>query len=139
VLQFQGFPLKQKHFIMQKTGQNLSVQKKSVSLQNKNGLLMETFGEYIRQLRINAGLPIRKIAAQLDIDSSLLGRIERNERQANKGVIAGIAKIFNQDEQDLFQHFLSDQIAYKIFDEDVDIGVLKVAEQKVEYLKSKEK
>jgi len=98
---------------------------------------METFGEYIRQLRINAGLPIRKIAAKLDSDSSLLGRIERNERQANKNVIAGIARIFNQDEQDLFKRFLSDQIAYKILDEDADIGVLKVAEQKIEYLKSK--
>jgi transcriptional regulator with XRE-family HTH domain len=98
---------------------------------------METFGEYIRQLRVNAGLPIRKIAAQLDIDSSLLGRIERNERRANKELIAGIAKIFNQDEQDLFQRFLSDQIAYKILDEGADICVLKVAEQKVEYLKSK--
>ncbi|MDR1742874.1 MAG: helix-turn-helix domain-containing protein [Dysgonamonadaceae bacterium] len=98
---------------------------------------METFGEYIRQLRIDTGLPIRKIAAQLDIDSSLLSRIERDERQANKDVIAGIARIFNQNEQDLFQRFLSDQIAYKILNEDVDIEVLKVAEQKVEYLKSK--
>ena len=25
---------------------------------------METFGEYIRQLRINAGLPLRKVAEQ---------------------------------------------------------------------------
>jgi len=98
---------------------------------------METFGEYIRQLRTGAGLPIRKIAAQLDIDSSLLGRIERNERLANKEVIAGIAKIFNLDTQDLTRRFLSDQIAYKILDEDADIEVLKVAEQKVEYLKSK--
>jgi transcriptional regulator with XRE-family HTH domain len=100
---------------------------------------METFGEYIRKLRIDAGLPIRKIAAQLDIDSSLLGRIERNERQANKDVIAVIAKIFKQDEQDLLKRFLSDQIAYKILDEDADIDVLKVAELKVEYLKSKVK
>jgi transcriptional regulator with XRE-family HTH domain len=102
-----------------------------------NHFEMETFGEYIRQLRVNTGLPIRKIAAQLDIDSSLLGRIERNERQANKELIAGIAKIFNQDEADLLQRFLSDQIAYKIIDENADIAVLKVAEQKVEYLKSK--
>ena len=99
---------------------------------------METFGEYIRQLRVDAGLPIRKIAAQLDIDSSLLGRIERDERHANKEIIAGIAKIFNQDPQDLMQRFLSDQIAYKILDEDADIVVLKVAEQKVEYLKTKQ-
>lgn len=98
---------------------------------------METFGEYIRRLRINAGLPIRKIAAQLDIDSSLLGRIERNERNANKEIIIGIAKIFKQDSQDLMKRFISDQIAYKILHEDADIEVLKVAEQKVKYLKSK--
>jgi len=103
----------------------------------KKLFIMETFGEYIRQLRVNAGLPIRKIAAQLDIDSSLLGRIERNERHANKEIIANIAKIFNQDTQDLLQRFLSDQIAYKILDEDADINVLRVAEKKIEYLKSK--
>ena len=35
--------------------------------------------------------------------------------------------------------FLSNHIAYKIIEENADIGVLKVAEQKVEYLKSKAK
>jgi transcriptional regulator with XRE-family HTH domain len=98
---------------------------------------METFGEYIRQLRENQGLPIRKIAAQLDIDSSLLGRIERSERQPSKEIIENIAKIFNQDPRDLLQRFLSDQIAYKIISEDAEVGILRVAEQKVEYLKSK--
>ena len=100
---------------------------------------METFGEYIRQLRINANLPIRKVAAYLDIDATLLGKIERDERPANKDVIAGIASFFQQNEQDLFNRFLSDRIAYKIIDENADIRVLKVAEQKVEYLKSKTK
>jgi len=98
---------------------------------------METFGEYIRQLRTNAGLPIRKIAQQLDIDPTLLGRIEKDERPANKDVIAGIAKIFKQNEQDLFDRFLSDRIAYKIIDENADVRILKVAEQKIEYIKSK--
>lgn len=118
--------------------QILSVQKFSISLQTLNLMFkMETFGEYIRQLRISANLPIRKIAAQLDIDATLLGKIERDERPANKKLIAGIAKIFNQNEQDLTKRFLSDRIAYKILNENADIDVLKVAEQKVEYLKSK--
>jgi len=43
----------------------------------------------------------------------------------------------NQEIQALMNHFLSDQIAYKILDEDADIEVLKVAEQKIEYLKTK--
>lgn len=98
---------------------------------------METFGEYIRRLRVNAGLPIRKIAQQLDIDSTLLGKIERDKRPANKDVIVGIAKIFNKSEHDLKKRFLSDIIAHKVIEENVDIDVLKVAEEKIEYLKTK--
>ena len=101
----------------------------------KQNLIM--FGEYIRNLRKQAELPLRKVAAQLDIDPSLLGRIERNERQPTKEIIAGIAKIFNQDLKKLLDDHLSDQIAYKIINENADINILKVAEQKVKYLKNK--
>jgi transcriptional regulator with XRE-family HTH domain len=101
----------------------------------KNKLI--TFGEYIRNLREEAELPLRKVAAQLDIDPSLLGRIERNERQPTKEIIAGIAKIFKQDLKTLLNEYLSDQIAYKIINENADIDILKVAEKKVEYLKKK--
>ena len=80
---------------------------------------------------------MRKIAAQLDIDPSLLGKIERNERQPTKGQIKKIAEIFNQDESFLLSEILSDQIAYKILEEESDIDILKVAEEKVNYLKKK--
>ena len=100
---------------------------------------METFGEYIRQLRTNAGFTIRNIAQQLDVDPAFLGRIEKDKQSANKKIIAGIARIFNQSEKDLFNRFLSDRIAYKIIKENADISVLKTAEKKVEYLKSKAK
>lgn len=96
-----------------------------------------SFGEFIRELRETAGLPLRKVAAQLDIDPSLLGKIERNERQPTKNIISGIAKIFKQDERQLLKEYISDQIAYKIIDEGADIDTLKVAEQKVKYLKNK--
>jgi transcriptional regulator with XRE-family HTH domain len=94
-----------------------------------------SFGEHIRQLREKAELPLRKVAAQLDIDPSLLGKIERNERQPTKELIAGIAKIFKEDAKQLHKEFISDQIAYKILNEKADIDTLKVAEQKVQYLK----
>jgi len=97
-----------------------------------------TFGEYIRKLREEAKLPLRKVAAQLDIDPSLLGRIERNERQPTKNIIAGIAKIFKQDLKKLSDEYLSDLIAYKIINENADVDILKVAEKKVEYLKKKQ-
>lgn len=96
-----------------------------------------TFGEYIRKLREEAELPLRKVAAQLDIDPSLLGKIERNERQPTKIIIDGIAKIFKVDANQLHKEYISDQIAYKIIEVNADLDTLKVAEKKVEYLKNK--
>jgi DNA (cytosine-5)-methyltransferase 1 len=42
-----------------------------------------TFGEYIKQKRIDLGFPLRKVASHIDIDPSTLGKIEKDERQLN--------------------------------------------------------
>lgn len=99
---------------------------------------ISTFGEFIRELREKEGLPIRKVAAQLDIDPSLLGKIERDDRQPTKNQIKKLAEIFGQDESYLLSEFISDQIAYKILEEESDLSILKVAEKKVHYLKTKQ-
>ena len=39
-------------------------------------------------------LPLRKIAAALDIDTSTLSKIEKGDRQANSKMIPVIAEIF---------------------------------------------
>jgi transcriptional regulator with XRE-family HTH domain len=98
---------------------------------------ISSFGELIRSLREKNELPMRKVAAQLDIDTSLLGKIERNERPPTREIISRIAKIFKQNEKELINEFVSDQIAYKIIDEKADIESLKVAEKKVQYFKTK--
>jgi len=99
---------------------------------------ISTFGEYIRGLRENQGLPLRKIAAQLDIDPSLLGKIEHNTRPPNREIIKKLAVIYNQNEDFLLSEYLSDQIAFIIIEENRDTDILKVAEKKVNYLKTKE-
>lgn len=98
---------------------------------------MVTFGEQVRLLREEAKLSLREVAEQICIDTSLLGKIERNDRQPTKEQIKLVAKFFNLDEKDLMKEFLSDQIAYKIIEEEADIDTLKVAEKKIQYLKTK--
>ena len=56
---------------------------------------MNSFGEYLRDKREQAGLPLRKIAAELDIDTSVLSKIERGERTALKGMLPILAKTLN--------------------------------------------
>ena len=112
-------------------GQNMPKQKMS-KVENIS------FGEYIRTLRENANLPLRKVAAELDIDTSTLSKIEKNERNANEQIIEGISKIFHIDKSDLKVRYLSDKITYQLLEEDDGIEILKVAEEKIKYYKQQE-
>lgn len=95
-----------------------------------------SFGEHLRNLRETKSLTLKNVAEQIGIDTSLLAKIERNERQPTKLIIKQVAEFFKCNEQELLNNFLSDQIAYKIMDEEADIEILKVAEEKVKYLKT---
>lgn len=96
----------------------------------------ESFGEHLRALREDAELTLKQVAEQISIDTSLLAKIERNERQPTKQIIKDVAQYFKADEKELQNNFLSDQIAYKILDQEADLSILKVAEKKVKYLKT---
>lgn len=98
-----------------------------------NNPSITSFGEYIRGLRETLGLSIKEIAHRLTVDASLFGKIERDERPPTRELITKIATVLGQDEKVLVRQFLSDQLAYKILEQDADIEILKVAEEKVKY------
>ena len=95
-----------------------------------------TFGEHLRTLREFAGLTLREVATNLSIDTSLLAKIERNERQPTRQHIKQFADFFKVKEKELVDEFLSDQIVYKILNEETDLNILKVAEGKIKYIKT---
>ena len=80
---------------------------------------------------------MKTVAEQIRIDISLLAKIERNERQPTKQLIKLVATFFQVDEKELQNEFLSDQIAYNILEEEADLNILRVAEKKISYLKTK--
>ena len=104
-------------------------------MSNKNNI---SFGEYIRQLREDRNLPLRKIAAELDIDTSTLSKIEKNERNANEQIIEKLSELFSIDKADLKVRYLSDKITYQLLDEEDGIEILKVAEQNIKYHKQQQ-
>lgn len=96
----------------------------------------ETIGEKLRHLREENGLPLRKVAAMLDIDVAILSKMERGERKLSKEVVLKLADIYNYNTDELLVLFLSDKIIYEIQDEDLGEKALKVAEERVKYLKA---
>lgn len=100
--------------------------------------LQNTFGDTIKKLREERNLPLREVAVALKIDTSMLSKIEKNNRKPNKQLIEKFAKFFNVSDKDLTISFLSDTVAYQVInDEDFASEVLKAAEKKVKYLKTK--
>ncbi len=97
----------------------------------------ENIGDYIRQLREQAEMPLRKLAALLDIDQSTLSKLERGDRPINRQMLPIIAKTFNVDEKELVVKFMSKQIAYQLADEKYAKDILMAAEEEIKVLSRK--
>jgi len=99
----------------------------------------ETIGEKLRHIREEKELPLRKVAALLDIDVAILSKMERGERRITKEVVLKLADIYGYNANELLVSFLSDKILYEIQDEDLGIEALKVAEERAKYIKANKK
>ena len=99
--------------------------------------MKETFGEYIKRLRTENELTLTQLAAKLNLDSANLSKIENNKREFDEKRLVLLADIFDLDISILRTEFFSDVIAKKLYDNNCDNDTLILAEQKVEYLKSK--
>ncbi|WP_395092839.1 helix-turn-helix domain-containing protein [Vaginella massiliensis] len=98
-----------------------------------------TIGEKLRELRESKELPLRRVSALLDIDVAILSKMERGERKLSKDIVLKLADIYGHNADELLVLFLSDKIMYEIQDEDLGEKALKVAEQRVKYLKASKK
>ena len=58
-------------------------------------------GTYIRERRSELGLPLRKVASHINIDTSTLSKIEKNERKLNPELIDGLADCLQIDKEKL--------------------------------------
>lgn len=77
---------------------------------------MKSFGEYIRRIREEKELPLRKVAAALDIDTSILSKIERNERVATKEMIPILAEILEKPEKEVEIEFIQSVVESNLGD-----------------------
>ena len=94
---------------------------------------MNQFGSRIKELRLAKALPLRKVAAAIDIDQGSLSKIESGTKKATQNNIEELAKFFKVPEKELKTAFLADKILIALFDEDNAFDALKMAEEQVVY------
>lgn len=107
-------------------------------MSRKNIQIKKTIGELIREAREKKGLLLRQLAAFLEMDQAILSKIERGERKATREQILKAAPFLGLNKKNLLIQYLSENIAYDLYEEDVANQALKIAEKKVEYFKKKE-
>lgn len=77
---------------------------------------MNSFGEYLRNRREQLGLPLRKVAAELDIDTSVLSKIERSERVATKEMLPTLAKTLEVQDKEIQIEFIQSTVISQLGD-----------------------
>lgn len=95
---------------------------------------MDSLGDTIRKLREEKELPLRTVAAFLDIDQAILSKIERGQRKPSREQVVKLAEYFKVKENDLLVAWLSDKLVYEVEDEDMALKALQVAEERVKYI-----
>lgn len=98
---------------------------------------MNKFGDTIRNEREACGLLLRQLAAKLDIDTAMLSKIERGERNAKRSHVPIFAEILKLSKSELLTLWLADKVYEIVKDDEVGCQALKVAEKEFEYKKNK--
>jgi transcriptional regulator with XRE-family HTH domain len=93
------------------------------------------FGERIRELRAKHGLLLRQLASRLDIDTSIISKVERGDRQLKKEQIPLLAEILKTDKTELETLWLADQLMKLIKDEPTADEALKSVSRKIKKTK----
>src|SRR5690606_15608579 len=94
---------------------------------------METFAGKIRELRLQKGDPLRKVAAFLDIDQAILSKIENGKRTALRENVLRLEEYFGLAHGTLLVLWLSDRIVFEMGEEDLAIEAINLAEKKIGY------
>ncbi len=96
-------------------------------------MLKETIGDKLRKLREENEMPLRTVAALLEIDVSILSKMERGERPLSKNIVMKLAKIYKHDADELTVLYLSQKIINELGEEDLALRAMQVAEEQIAY------
>ena len=79
--------------------------------------MLNHLGQKIREIREKQNLLLRQVAAQLEVDTALMSKIERGERKATKEQVIKIANYLKANEDELLTLWIADKVESAMGDE----------------------
>lgn len=97
---------------------------------------MESFGDYIRRLRVEQGLNQTELAAKVGLDSGGLSKVENGKKDLKEFKLDLFAKALNIKPEELKKQYFSEKFAEDCYKYKCPDTVFQLAEEKAKYYKS---
>jgi len=88
-------------------------------------------GKKLRELREEKGLLLRQVAAELEVDTAYISKMERGEKNIRKEHILKFAEVYQINKQDLITLWLAERVYDIVKDEKTAINALNFAIKKL--------
>ncbi|GAB1395977.1 hypothetical protein MASR1M65_07540 [Saprospiraceae bacterium] len=88
-------------------------------------------GEKLRELREAKGLVQRQVAADLQVDTAYISKMEHNEKPVSRNHLKKLSKLYNVSENDLLPIWLADKVLQLVENEKFSVQALEMALNKV--------
>jgi len=92
---------------------------------------MNDLGVRLRELREAQGLLLRQVAAQIDVDTALMSKLERGERKPQREHILKLAGVLKANEKELLTLWLAERVTEILENEPLAEEALRIAEKKI--------
>ncbi len=86
-------------------------------------------GQKLRELRELKGLVQRQIAAELEVDTAYVSKIEGNEKPVSRQHLKKLSTLLDISEDELLKHWIADKIFDVVKNEKLAIEALQLAKQ----------
>ncbi|MCW5553401.1 MAG: helix-turn-helix transcriptional regulator [Verrucomicrobiae bacterium] len=89
-----------------------------------------SFGEFIRKMRQDREEPLRVVAAAVDIDSTLLSKLEHGDRFPTEAQISKFARFFKVSEGELKGRVIADKVTSEYDDEEAALHAAQILKER---------
>lgn len=67
-------------------------------------------GEKLKEIRESKGLLQRQVAAELDVDTAYISKMENNDKPVSKSHLEALAKVYDLPESELMPFWLGEKV-----------------------------
>ena len=88
-------------------------------------------GEKLRELREAKGLVQRQVAAELEVDTAYISKMESNEKPVSRNHLKKLAEFLGINEKELLTIWLADKVYDMVKDEEIANDAIELVQNKM--------